>query len=306
MFDTGSMIRVGTIGLACTVLLGAVACKSDMKRAIELVPDDATVLVGVDVAALHESPLGRTMAVRVLHGELKEACSLGFDAWRSVVMGCDPDRYEETFVLVVSAEGIGTKTKLECLRSFAEKHLGRNPWTPREHDGRVELDIDFDNGTATGHVVDGNRLVIAPKTQDDAIRALIAGEGRSAATHGLADILARADTSRPLWVAAKVPAELPPGAPIAGAESVVASVGFPSDMVVSASVVYASSSDARARADAAQAEIDEIVTGLGALGIPAKTLQVDVTTRDERLEVSARLGQDVLESTLAASFGALR
>jgi hypothetical protein len=301
--STMRSLRAITVG----IVVGAAACKSDMKRAAELVPNDATVLVGADVGALKQSPLGRTLAVRVIDTSLQEACGLGLESWRSIVFGCDPDRFESTFVFVVSAEGIGTKAKLECLRAFSTKHLGAAPWTPRDENGRVELDIDFGGQTAVGHVVDGSRVVIASTDQSDAVRALIAGEGKPAATHGLEDALARADTSRALWLAAKVPAGLPAGAPAAGAKSIVASVGFPGDMLVAASLAYESPDDASARVEALQRQAEQLAATPGAFGLPANALRgIDVKVRDERLEISARVDAEALTKLSSAMFGPMQ
>lgn len=289
------------------VALGASACKSDMKRAVELVPDDATALVGADIGALRTSPLGRTLAIQVIDNGLEEACGLGLESWRSIVLGCDPERFTSTFVFVVSAEGIGTKAKLECLRTFATKHLGADPWTPREHDGRAELDIAFGGQTAIGLVADGNRVIIAAKEQTDAVRALLADEGTPAATHGLKDVVARADTGRALWVAAKVPAGLPPGAPVAGAKDLVASIGFPGDMVLAASVAYASPDEAAAKADALQGQVEQLASSAASLGLRENPVsKIDVKTNEARVELSARVDQEALTKLLAATFGPVR
>jgi hypothetical protein len=275
------------------VALGVGSCKSDVQRSIDLVPDEATALVGADVGALRQSPLGRTLPIEVIDGELRSACGLGLDVWRSIVLGCDPERYMSTFVFVVSVEGIGTKAKLECVRALATRTLGTDPWTPRDVDGRVELAIEVAGQTATGHVVDGNRVVIASTQQDDAIRALIAGEGKPAATHGLKDVLDHVDTGRALWVAAKVPPDLPAGAPGAGASSLVASVSFPGDVVLRASAAYADAELADERAAALQRQVDDF-----AVGLPPKLLRrVDVTTDDARLELFVRIDPDVLTKT---------
>jgi hypothetical protein len=290
------------------LFVGSSGCKSNMQQAIELVPDSATVIGGMDVAALRQSKVfGGAIAQFVAPLDLGKQCELGLDAWRTIVFGFDPEDYASTFVMVLSADGIGTKTKLDCIRNLAAQSLGTEPWTQHEVDGRVMLDIDFGGDSAKGYVVDGNRLVIGSDAQSDAISALIAGEGTAAVSGGLKDLMGRADPRQPMWVAGKVPAHLPPGAPIVGARDVVASVGLATGVTFSASIAYENAADASARSEALRAQVDEIGASATELGIPSKVIdRVEVSTTDALLEISARISDEEMKAALGGLSGSLR
>ena len=284
-------------------LLGVGACKGGGSGdAVKLVPDSATFIGGVDIAALQKSELWNDNKKFLEEGEAKDvleaakACNLGLDKWKSVTFGMHHSAFSMSGdeappgVIVLSADGIGKKENLECVHAKA-KEKGEEPFTMAEKDGRLVLDID--EGKDVGYVVNDNMLVIAGKGWADSVKELIDGKGKPAVDNGLKDAVGTADTSKALWFAGNLPSELLAGSPADGAKTAAGSVDFKSGVAFALSVTFGSADDAKSKATELQTQFDQVKGMAGAMGVPqGATDSVKIEAKGSAVNVSASLSND--------------
>ena len=87
---------------------------------------------------------------------------------------------------------------------------GKDPWTVAEADGKKILEMP--DGTV-GYVVNEGSLVVASKDVTGKVKELIDGKGASVFDGPLKDVIARADTSKTIWIAGTIPEERVKGTP---------------------------------------------------------------------------------------------
>ncbi len=301
------MKRTISLSLATTALIGLVgltACKGGASSSGgKLVPEQATILVGVDVAGLMKTRLYTdNKAEFEKQSEYKEmaeaakACNLDPEkAVSSVLVGTDG---KANVVAVITGEGIGDEKNLTCIADKAkEKNGGKVPFTIADDGGKKALKMEGDKGT--GYIVDGKTIVFASAPWAPAVKDLIDGKGKSATDGPNKDLFARADQSKHIWAAGLVPADLAGGAKSVGADAKDFSVSFDlgDGLALKAAVGLASADQAKELKKKADEALPGAKMMAGMMGIPAKavdTLKVD--TKDNQITVEASLSNDDIKA----------
>ncbi len=181
----------GLAGVIGETLSGAKA-----STATRLIPEGATVLVGLDIAPFVQSPLFESLKTRLGRRQREQLeaatrCGVGPDRWRTFVIGFDPTTRD--MAMVTEATGLGTKATLQCLAD----QIGT--FTLSE-DGKTMSDH-----TGGGIVVNDDAIAFATPTWMGPLQDRIDGKGTPASEGPLAPVLARADRSAPLWFAGLIP-----------------------------------------------------------------------------------------------------
>jgi hypothetical protein len=285
-------------------LLGVGACKGGSGDAVKLVPDSATFIGAVDIAALQKSDLWKDNKKYLEEGEAKEfldaakECNLGLDKWKSITFGVPSaalgglDTGEPPpHVVVLSADGIGKKENLECVHGKAKEKSGEEPWKMEEKDGKLVLDMD--DGNELGLVVNDNMLAIVGKGWADAVRELIDGKGKAAVDNSLKDAVGTADTKKAIWFAGNLPSEMLAGSPAEGAKTASGSLDFKKGLAVALSVTFGSSDDAKSKAEELQSQYDQVKGMAGAMGVPQSAADsVKIEAKGSAVNVSASLSDE--------------
>ncbi len=165
-------------------------------RATRLFSEDATVVVSVDVAAFVQQPLFESLRNRLgprPRAQLDAAtlCGVGPDKWRTFVIGVDPN--SANMAMVTEAEGVGTKTALQCLA----KEIGT--FTLADDGKRLS------DRTGGGIVLDDDAIAFATPAWMTTLADRIDGKSKAPTPGALDALLARTDATKPLWFAAVVP-----------------------------------------------------------------------------------------------------
>jgi hypothetical protein len=262
------MKRKFTIAGFALALFGLTACKGAGADSAKLIPDAATVVAGIDVAGLVKSGV-YTANKEQIEKDGKElldaanACNLGLDKLESITVGFDPAT--RGFAAVVRAEGIGNPANLECARAKISEQEGKDPWTVAEADGKKILEMP--DGTV-GYVVNEGSLVVASKDWTGKVKELIDGKGASVFDGPLKDVIARADTSKTIWIAGTIPEERVKGTPGEGAKDAAGSIDLGSGVTISGSIGFGSADDATKKKAELQQQFEGMKALAGTLGIP--------------------------------------
>lgn len=164
-------------------------------KGLELIPDRAILLAGVDVAALVTLPvwprLRDSLGTRQ-KDQMKAAagCGVDVDKWRTFVIGTEP--VTRGMAMVVTVEGIGKKETLRCLSGVLGFTLTADGKRMSDH-------------TGGGVVLDDDSIAFASTAWMDLLDARIEGKGTAAAAGPLRAALSRTDRSKTLWVAGTLP-----------------------------------------------------------------------------------------------------
>lgn len=199
--------------LAASALLAVPACKGGASAAGgKLIPEQATVMVGVDVAGLMKSKLytdnKAMMESRAEYKEMAEAakaCNLDPEkALSSVLVGTDA---KDGVAVVLTGQGIGDEKNLTCIADKAkEKNNGKVPFTITDEGGKKTFKID--DGKATGYIVDAGTIVIASQPWAAAVKDLMDGKGKSSQDGPNKALFDRADHSKHIWFSGLTPPDL--------------------------------------------------------------------------------------------------
>jgi hypothetical protein len=291
------------VSLAATALLGLTACKGGATAAGgKLIPEQATIMVGIDVGGLMKTKLyGENKAEFEKQKDYSEmaaaakACNLDPEkALNSVLIGTDG---KANVVAVLTGEGLGDEKNLTCIADKAkEKNGGKTPFTIVDEAGKKTLKLE--SGEGTGYIVDGKTVVFASKAWEGAVKDLIDGKGKSANDGPNKDLFDRADRSKHIWAAGLVPAEMAGGAKSMGADAKDFSVSFDlSDGLALKAMVGLASAD---QATDLKKKGDDNLPGAkmmaGMMGVPPKALEtVKIDTKDNMITVEASLSNDDLK-----------
>lgn len=260
-------------------LLGLAACKGGGADSAKLIPDAATMVVGVDVAGLLKSDVYTSNKDMIEKGDAKEmmdaaaACNVPMDKWKSVTVGMDMTK--NAFAAVVNADGIGKEENLTCMHGKIKEKKGSEPWKLEEKDGKKVLTME-DGGV--GYIVNEGSLVVASKDWAASVKDLIDGKGKSVFDGALKDVIGRADTGKTIWGAGTLPAEMLKGSPADGAKDAAGSIDLSGGVAVAASVGFGSADDATKKKDELKAAFDALKGAAGAKGVPQAV--VDSVTID--------------------------
>jgi hypothetical protein len=197
--------------LAATALLTIPACKGGASASGgKLIPEQATIMVGVDVAGLMKSKLYvdnkaklESQAGYKEMAEAAKACNLDPEkAVSSVLLGTDA---KDGFAVVFTGDGIGDEKNLTCVADKAkEKNNGKVPFTIADEGGKKTLKMD----DGTGYIIDARTVVIASKPWAAAVKDLVDGKGKAAVDGANKDIFSRADQSKHVWFAGVAPEQV--------------------------------------------------------------------------------------------------
>jgi hypothetical protein len=300
-----------TTTLAIT-LLGIGACKGGAGDAVKYIPDNATLIAGINVGdVMKTQTYTEIMKPLVEKDDTKEmldaaaACNLGTDKWKSIVFALASDM--KNGVAVINADGIGKDDNLNCAAGKMKEKSGKDAFKIEEKDGKKQL-TGLDDG-GVGYIVNENTLVIASKDWATPVAELIDGKGKAAIDGSLKDVYGRADTGKNIWVAGVIPtdmAKMTEGSPASGAKDAAVSLDFSSGLAVTASVGFGSADDATKKKDEMQKMWDENkAMASGAAGLPQTAIDsVKIGTKDNAVTVEAALAFDDVKklSALAGNF----
>jgi hypothetical protein len=289
------MKRTFTTTTFALALLGLAACKGGGGDSVKLIPDAATMVGGVDMKGLVGSKAYTDNKALLETGETKEmmdaatACNLGTDKWKSITFGADQAKNQ--FAVVVNADGIGKDENLNCIAGKIKEKQGKDPWKLEEKEGKKVLTMEGDEGT--GYVVNENTLVVASKDWAAAVKELVDGKGKSAFDGALKDVIGRADTSKHIWVAGTIPAEMTKEGPAAGAKDVAGDADLSNGLAVKASVGFASADDAKKKAEELQKQFDGVKGAASGMGVPQAAVDsVKIEAKDTAVTVTASISAD--------------
>ena len=291
------------VSLAATALLGLSACKGGATAAGgKLIPEQATIMVGIDVGGLMKTKLyGENKAELEKRAEYSEmataakACNLDPEkALNSVLIGTDG---KANVVAVMTGEGLGDEKNLACIADkVKEKNDGKVPFTIVDEGGKKTLKME--SGDGTGYIVDGKTVVFASKAWEGAVKDLIDGKGKAAVDGPNKDLFARADQSKHIWAAGLVPAEMAGGAKSMGADAkdFSMSMDMSDGLALKAAIGLASGDQAKELKKKADEAMPGAKMMAGMMGVPAKAVDtIKVDTKDNLLTVEASLSNDDLK-----------
>lgn len=285
----------------CTAILalgfvGLPGCKGAGADAAKLIPDAATVVAGVDVAALVKSGVYASSKDQIEKEgnavlEAGKACNLGVDTFKTVTIGFDPAT--RGFAAVVNADGIGKVENLDCLSAKLEEQDGRKPWTIEEKDGKKVLALE--DGTL-GYIVNEGSLVFASKDWTGKVKELIDGKGSSVFDGPLKDVIARADTGKTIWIAGTIPSERLKGTPGEGAKDAAGSIDLGSGIDISGSIAFGSPDDATKKKDELTKQLETMKPLADTLGVPKAVIDsVEIGASGSAVTVSVRATEEDLK-----------
>lgn len=246
----------------------AARCDASHSAALRIFPDDATVLAGVDIAAVIQAPaFGPFLAVDApmdLRPALAAAtqCGLGRDTWRSVTFASTLSSSNTGFAL--RADGAGSLDKLECVRARMKADSGKDPFTLATTPSGIEL--AFDDGSR-GWVVDPCTVVIASKQWIAPVRARMQGVGTAAIEGRLASATARADQRKHAWLAIVTDPVLM-GSTLPGVQDLAASLEVTSRVSLTASLAFAEPSAAAKQSAELERQVSSMKSMFVSMGVP--------------------------------------
>ncbi len=289
------MKRTFPTTVALAAFFGLAACKGGSAEPLNLVPDQATLIGAVNVKGLMNSQLYKDNKDKLESGESKEmmeaakACNLDPNGFDKIVFGVDPD--SESVVFSVAANGVGKIENLECIGGKIKEKSGEDPWTVEEKDGKKTLSID--GGEAIGIPVSDNLLVVTSKGWESAVRELIAGKGKAAATGSLKAELDKAPKDKQIWIAGKVPADAAAGLKGTPGEKVSAIYGgidLSNGLAVSAGGVTDSAESAKKIQEELQKTFDQFKGMAAPMGVPQAVIdsvKIEAADTDVKVALSA-------------------
>jgi hypothetical protein len=276
-------------------LLGLAACKGGGGDAAKFIPEAATVVGGIDLAAVQGTQSWKDNKA-MLESQGKEqldamaACNLGLDKWKSVTFGVDPAGGDEKMAAVVVADGIGKKENLDCAAGkIKEQSGGKDPWTA-ENEGKT---LKMEDGNVA-YVIDDNTVVLAGKAWAADVEKLTKGEGKSAFDGQLKDIIGRTDTGKHVWFAGKLPDDAKGAAKALGE-----GVGEPQDVAgwldlsggieLWVAIGFKSGEEATKAKEAGEKQFEAFKGMAGQFGVPQGVVDsVKFDTKDTAATVTAK------------------
>ena len=159
------MKRMFTTTAALAAIAGLAACQGAVPP-IKLVPDQATMIAGVDVKGLMSSALytankdqlEKDQEALAMLGAAKE-CNLDPEKMNEVVIGLEPAG--KNAVAIISGAGIGKEENINCIGGKIKEKQGKDPWALDDRDGKKVLNMD--GGEAIGYLVNDNTIAVVSK-----------------------------------------------------------------------------------------------------------------------------------------------
>ncbi|MCA9714365.1 MAG: hypothetical protein H6713_06975 [Myxococcales bacterium] len=218
--------------------------------------------------------------------EAAKGCNIDIKQFNSIVFGTDG---KDGVAAVITAPGIGEEANLNCISDKVKEKKGEAPFTI---EGNV-LKMAKEDGTA--YIVDGKTLAFATSSWAGAVKDLIDGKGTSAFDGPNKDIFAKADKSKHIWFAGKVPAEMASG-PAEGLESAVGSLDFSSGLALQATATFADAEKATALQDMAKGGLAMGKGMAESKGIPGSVVDgVEIVAKGKDLNASVTISKEDLD-----------
>lgn len=299
-YKSPAMKRTIFTTLAATALFGLTACKGGGTSATggKLIPEQATIMVGVDVGGLMKSKAytdnKAALESRSEYKEMAEAakaCNLDPEkALNSVLLGTDA---KDNFAVVLSGEGLGDEKNLSCIADKAkEKNNGKAPFTIADEGGKKVLKSE--DGDGTGYIVDGRTVVVASKNWAAAVKDLVDGKGKSAQDGPHKDLWNRADQSKHIWFSGVAPEQLAGMAKGQGVDvkDFSGSLDLSSGLAVKLDAGLGSAEQATNLKKMADENIPAAKPLLGLMGLPATLADnIKVEAKDTVLHVEVSISE---------------
>jgi hypothetical protein len=288
------MKRTFATSALAVAVIGLAACKGGAGDAVKFVPEAATFIAGVDVAAVRSSKLWTDNKEKLESGggeDLKkmEKCNLGIDKFSKVTIAGD-GKGEGSIVAIVEGDGIGKKENLDCLAKEDEKFTV-------EEDGKV---VKIGGGEMVGYVVSDGLVAFAGDDWAASVKELVDGKGKNAGDGALKDLIGRAPTSDAIWFAGNVPQEMAAMASGAGGtpKDVTGGINLSSGVAAKVAVTMSSEDEAKKMKETADAQIEGLKGGgAEALGVPKAVVEsVKVETDGAMIKAEASISDADLKT----------
>lgn len=275
------------------------ACKSGANaEAAKLIPDEAEMIIGMNPKAITESELYKAFGSEIeKEADYQEAmsafkdCGIEPNAIESVVVGVKAA--SEDFVAVVSAEGIGKDDTASCIIKKIQKMNGDEEVADVTKDSGHKI-IQFTDGRA--YLVNDNMLALATTAWEEKIGELIDGKGTPAIDNSKKDLYGKVDPKAAVWFLAEVPSEMAAGAAMIAPEAskiktVIGSVDFSKGVAVDMVAGFGSEEDAKAVADSAKKQFDEVkgMAALVGMSAAAESVKIEAAGSDVKVAASASM-----------------
>ncbi len=298
--------------LAALALFGLPACGGGASAAGgKLIPEQATIMGGIDVAGLMKTKLYTDNKAEVeKQREYKEvadaakACNLDPEkAIASILFGTDG---KDGVAAVITGDGIGDEKNLTCVADKAqETNNGKAPFTIVDEGGKKILKMD--DGKGQGFIVDGRTIVFASEPWKAAVKDLIDGKGKAATDGPNKDLFARADQSKHIWGAGVIPAEVAGAGKGAGvdAKDASGSLDLSDGLAVKATVTVASAEQAEAAKKKADENMPLLKAGAGMFGLTKAVDSISVTAKGAQISVEAAISNDEIKTLKEKAGGML-
>jgi hypothetical protein len=265
-------------------------------------PAEATLVAGIDVAALRKTEVFAVLYPKLLElsevaevvAAMKTTCKLDLPAVvQSVVFSADDER---DGALYVALAGVDKARLSSCLQQLAQK-LDAAAKVTVKHDGNVTTVSDGESSRFFGWV--GKDVVVMPVRSDDkaALLKWVGGKGAFAKSKPGKSI-AKVNPSAALWVVGDKTQEIQPGITMKGGYATVALARGKLDADVHA--VLADAAQAQALASGTQRQLDEargapilppaIATVLKAITIAAAGDEVAIKASVADADLASALG----------------
>jgi hypothetical protein len=300
------MKRICTMSLAVS-LFALPACKGGANvEAAKLIPDEAEMIIGMNPKAITESELYKAFGSEIENeADFQEAmsafkdCGIEPKSIDSVVVGVKAS--SEDFVAVVSAEGIGKDDAASCIIKNIQKMNGDEQIADVTKDSGHKI-IQFTDGRA--YLVNDNMLALATTAWETKIGELIDGKGTPAIDNSKKDLYGKVDNKAAVWFVADVPSELAAGAAMIAPEAskiktVIGSVDFSKGVAVDVVAGFGSEDDAKAVADEAKKQFDEVKGMAALIGMSSAAESVKIEAAGSEVKVAASASLEEIKALQA-------
>ncbi len=253
------------------LLMTTVGCGKKAVDPVQLIPEGAVAIAGVDVAPLMAAPLFAENKDALLEeAEAKdflvalEACKLdpSKDA-KLLIAVADQDRA----MVTINSKGIGVEANLKCMLEKSPPENGEAKLG--ETSGKKTLILS--DGEGVCFLASADVLACVSKNWTSDVVAILDGKGKAATAGSLKAPLANADQSKPLWVSAQMTgalAEETKGGPLEKATSVSGSLEFTNGMAVAISLGLATPEDATELAKTFNDQLAQVIPLAPMVGVP--------------------------------------
>ena len=274
------MSRLSVLALGLVAVLPACKTAKGVEvEASQLVPKDATLVVGFELKALSESPIGPAIASSMsADPETKgmfdgfQNCEVNLDALHGLIAGSFAS---ETFMAVIESPGLGDEGIVRCL----EKELGK---ATGEGAGLIVFetkgDVRIVPQEGGGHLIilNKNTIVIADAPWDTEVLAAIESPDKRNTDSAMANLIEKAGDGTDVWLAATLgPMERQEFGDVPGAASldgVLMKVGLGDGVKLDASFAFSEESGAGEFRTAVPAMVAMAKPELPGAGMPADLL----------------------------------